>query len=396
MLTIASYAATVLLAAQTATAFKPSSFYDSLVKAKVMPSDRHAESASTVKAYNLSVPVDHFHDDPQYEPHSDDFFPVRYFLETSYYKPGGPVIVIASGETSAEDRVPYLNTGIGSVLAKATGGMVVSLEHRYYGTTFPVPNLSLENYRFLTTEQAVADAAYFAKNVQFPGYEHHNLTAPNTPWIIYGGSYAGAFAAFTRKLHPDAYWGAISSSGVTEAIYDYWEYNEAARLFAPGNCGLVMGKMTHVVDTQLLSGDNTKVKSIKQLFGYRASTSNADFGDSIGHPTSGLQGESWVRGESDERLNTYCTTITSKKLQYPDLESSRPLAEKLVKEAGYCPSTATSFLNYVGLQRREANNRMKDSQCASGSKNDCVDDQMQKMGTQLNDGPSWPYQTCTQ
>ncbi|TQS32545.1 hypothetical protein Golomagni_07136 [Golovinomyces magnicellulatus] len=356
MLNGASYAAAVVLAAQSATALSPSNFYDAIVNKAYMKTT--ADYPSSVKVYNLSVPVDHFHDDPQYEPHSDAKFPVRYFLEASYYKPGGPVIVIASGETSAEDRVPYLNNGIGSHLAKATGGMVVSLEHRYYGTTFPVPKLSLENYRFLTTEQAVADAAYFAKNVQFPGFEDHNLTAPNTPWIIYGGSYAGAFAAFTRKLHPDAYWGAISSSGVTEAIYDYWEYNEAARLFAPGDCGPIMGKMTHVVDTALLSGNNSKVQTVKQLFGFSTSVSNPDFGDSISHPADALQGESWA--------------------------------------AGYCPDAATRFLNYVGLQRRESNERMKNGKCASASKADCVAAHIQKRGAQLNDASSWPYQTCTQ
>lgn len=92
-------------------------------------------------------------------------------------------------------------------MAKVTHGVGVVLEHRYYGTSIPTEDFSTENLRFLTTDQALADQAYFSKNVVFAGLEHHNLTAPYTPHIAYGGSYAGAFVAFLRKLYPDVYWG---------------------------------------------------------------------------------------------------------------------------------------------------------------------------------------------
>lgn len=54
-------------------------------------------------------------------------------------------------------------------MIKATNGIGVILEHRYYGTSFPTPDISTENLRFLTTEQALADQAYFSKNIKFPG-----------------------------------------------------------------------------------------------------------------------------------------------------------------------------------------------------------------------------------
>lgn len=74
----------------------------------------------------------------------------------------------------------------------------------------------------LTKRRAIADTAYFAQNVVFKGLENQNLTSHTTPYIAYGGSYAGAFVAILRKQYPHVYFGAISSSGVTEAIYDYW------------------------------------------------------------------------------------------------------------------------------------------------------------------------------
>lgn len=60
-------------------------------------------------------------------------------------------------------------TGIIAQLTQATNGIGVILEHRYYGTSFPTPDISTENLRFLTTEQALADQAYFSKNIKFPG-----------------------------------------------------------------------------------------------------------------------------------------------------------------------------------------------------------------------------------
>ena len=37
--------------------------------------------------------------------------------------------------TFLQDRLPFLDTGIVEILAKATGGLGIVLEHRYYGTS---------------------------------------------------------------------------------------------------------------------------------------------------------------------------------------------------------------------------------------------------------------------
>jgi hypothetical protein len=115
--------------------------------------------------------------------------------------------VLQSGETDGTGRLVYLQKGLLHELAVATNGIGVVLEHRYYGTSWPTANLSTESMRFLTTDQALADEAYFANNVVFEGLEKYNLTAPNTAYLGYGGSYAGAFNAFLRKLYPDVFWG---------------------------------------------------------------------------------------------------------------------------------------------------------------------------------------------
>ena len=172
---------------------------------------RDVDPATLYPAYNISVPVDHFHNESMYEPHSSDTFDLRYFFDASHYKPGGPVIVLEGGETDASGRLPYLQKGILAQLSQATNGIGVVLEHRYYGTSFPTPDLSTENLRFLTTDQALADTVYFAQNVKFEGLEDAKVNAPDAPYIAYGGSYAGAFVAFLRVLYPDVYFGKLNA-----------------------------------------------------------------------------------------------------------------------------------------------------------------------------------------
>lgn len=82
-------------------------------------------SSPEFKAHWFEQPVDHFSN-------NSETFPQRYWINTRHYKPrdGAPVIVIDGGETSGEDRLPFLDTGIADILAKATGGIGVILEHR--------------------------------------------------------------------------------------------------------------------------------------------------------------------------------------------------------------------------------------------------------------------------
>jgi hypothetical protein len=235
------------------------------------------------KAYNLSTPIDFFPDKARYEPHTNDTFNLRYWFDAQYYKPGGPVFVLLSGETSGEGRLAFLQKGIVNQVAQATNGIGVILEHRYYGTSFPYENVTTESLRFLSTEQALAEINHFAKNVKFDGIDE-DLTAPNAPWIVYGGSYAGAQAAFMRVAYPETFWGAISSSGVTVAIYEYWQYFEPIRLFAPPDCVKAQQTLVDVVDGILLDRNNATnashadtVQSLKDVFGLGQITDNRDF-----------------------------------------------------------------------------------------------------------------------
>lgn len=273
---------------------------------------------------------------------------MQYYFEDTHYKPGGPVLVLLAGETGAWNRIPFLKQGILHKLAKATNGMAVILEHRYYGHSWPTEDLSTHNLRFLTTEQALADTAVFAQNVVFPGHEDEDLTSGSVPWITYGGSYAGAFAAFLRTLYPGIFWGSISSSGVTEAVYDYWQYWEMIREYGPAQCMNTTSTLTHAIDTILLEKKEL-VPQLKALFGVESLSDTKDFVNMLAYSgVGGWQGRNWDPAVSSPAFAHYCSNLTHSGLLNQSYAPKIPLAQSLLKEAGLTSShLTTALVNWI-------------------------------------------------
>ena len=347
-------------------------------------------------AYNFTVPIDHFHNETKYAPYSDGTFNLRYWFDASHYTAGGPVIILAGGETSGEDRLPYLQNGILAQLAQATNGVGVVLEHRYYGTSFPTPDLSIENLRFLTTDQALADTAYFAQNIVFPGLEDYNLTSGNAPYIVYGGSYAGAFVAFLRTLYPGVFWGAISSSGVTEAIWDYWQYFEPIRQFGPPDCIRITQVVTDVVDNVLIKKVGS-VENVKALFGMSNITYNDDFASVLNYPYDYWQDRNWDPAIGSTEFQDFCNKITNASVTYPSTLNLTSSVQSLLASAGYQNSSfTTGMLNYIGYITTKF---VTPCTRSGGSLDGCfgTHDESSYEPYDLSQGwRSWPYQYCTQ
>ncbi|KAK3670554.1 hypothetical protein LTR78_009522 [Recurvomyces mirabilis] len=333
--------------------------------------------------YNFSTPIDHFQNETKYEPHGNGSFPLRYWFDATYYKPGGPVIILQSGETDASTRLPFLQKGLLHELAVATNGIGVVLEHRYYGTSFPTPDLSTGNLRFLTTDQAMADEAYFAQNIQFPGLEKYgDLTSKTTAYLGYGGSYAGAFNAFLRVQYPDVFWGTISSSGVTKAIYDFWEYYEPVATYAPQDCVAAQKTLTHIVDNILIGKNDTALtNTLKTAFGLENITHVADFANQLAQGVGNWQSLNWDPAISSPEFYNYCGNISDVDTLYPATEPLRSTAEYLIGQGGYSAnaSLVNQMLNYIGYV-----NLTVVSSC------DYEQDSL------AADWRSWPYQYCTE
>lgn len=310
------------------------------------------------------------------------------------------MIVLCSGETDATGRLPYLQDGIAAKLAAATNGIGVVLEHRYYGTSFPTPDLSTKNLRFLTTAQALADTAYFAKHIVFPGLDEHNLTASAVPWVAYGGSYAGAFVAFLRVLYPNVFWGSIGSSGVVKAIYDYWEYYEPVRQYGPPKCIATTQKVIHMVDNILIEkNDSSLVKRLKETFLLPNVTFDNDFAAVLGAGVGGWQGLNWDPAVNNPSFTEYCGNISSDVVLYPATESMNASVHSLLAATGYADEAKTlgpRILNYIGWL-----NVTQVAPCAAGgnTQDGCFSTHIPAFYVK-NDitqtWRSWPYQYCTQ
>ena len=356
-----------------------------------------SSTSPSYKAYNISVPVDHFHNDTRYAPHTDETFNLRYWFDAQYYRAGGPVIVIAAGEADATARIPFLEKGIVARLAERYHGIGVILEHRYYGTSYPekaVEELTPESIRFLSTDQALADYAYFAKNVQFPGLEHLDLTAGKTPWLAYGGSYAGAFVAFLRKLYPDVYYGAVSSSGVTQAIEDYWQYMEPIRKFAPATCVAAMETFTDIIDRVLIDhGKNrTLGRQLQAAFGVKGKSlpmKNVDFVSLLVNPLGLFQERNWDPNVGSPGFRDYCRNITSAQLLYPDTAASSSVMKDVISTTGYDATNktlVTNLLNFAGYT-----NLTTTFQLSAKKSRDS-----KTKGLPRSASTSWNYQVCTE
>ncbi|CAD5228294.1 unnamed protein product [Bursaphelenchus okinawaensis] len=146
-------------------------------------------------------------------------FGQRYFENLQYFKPYGPVFFILSGEGEAQPDYVEAERTFLSQLAQIYGGALLILEHRYYGKSVPTGNYS--KYEFLSSKQAIEDAAYFVRTLkEQPRYF-------NSPFIVSGCSYSGSLATWLRARHPTLTTGAVAFSAPLEVQLDFEEYKSA-------------------------------------------------------------------------------------------------------------------------------------------------------------------------
>ncbi|KAI0770214.1 peptidase S28 [Fomes fomentarius] len=273
------------------------------------------ELTQKFRAQWFEQPVDHF---AKANENETETWRQRYWINTRHYVPGpsSPVFVLDGGETSGVDRLPFLDTGIMEILARATGGIGVVLEHRYYGRSLPVKNLTTDSLRFLNNAQSAADSARFIANVRFPGIDE-DLTAPNHPWIYYGGSYAGARAAHMRVLYPELVFGAIASSGVTHAGLENWEYMEIIRRAADVKCSGNLQLSINIIDS-LLSNRITRTP-LKALFGLAGLEHDEDFASLIESPLGFWQARNWDPEVGSKGWDQFCAALDGKFEQEPSM-----------------------------------------------------------------------------
>lgn len=140
-----------------------------------------------------------------------------YYYNDIHEKSDGPIFLHLGGEG------PINSYYVGWILslynwAQNFGASMYALEHRFYGKSQPKDDVSVESLQWLTSEQALADAAVFVKAIN----KARDLSNPK--WIVFGGSYPGNLAAWFRLKYPDLVYGAIASSAPVLAKVDLFEY----------------------------------------------------------------------------------------------------------------------------------------------------------------------------
>ncbi|KAK2624620.1 hypothetical protein QTJ16_005813 [Diplocarpon rosae] len=303
--------------------------------------------------FRMSVPVDHFHNDSRYEPHSDEMFDLWYWIDYSYYQPGAPVFLFQAGENLEGGQSDILEKGMLHDLKAATGGMLVVLEHRYYGNSIPTKDLSTQNLRFLSTEQAVADMAYFAKNIKYAGLESQKLTAADVPYIVYGAGYGGTLAAIARKIYPDVFWASIASSAIVEPIADMWSYYEPIRVYADQKCIAYQQKVVNMIDNILLRGKNPAITArLKGAFGLASLTHEDDFAHiATAMGVTSWQRRNWAPDQHDPDFDEFCGNITSSHVLHENTKRLRGTVADLITAGGYGSEVgqlSTPLMNWIG------------------------------------------------
>ncbi|KAL1549275.1 lysosomal Pro-Xaa carboxypeptidase [Salvia divinorum] len=153
--------------------------------------------------------LDHFN----YNPQSYHTFQQRYLINHKHW--GGaahnsPIFVYTGNEGDIEWFAQ--NTGFMFETAPHFKALLVFIEHRFYGKSIPFGGNKAAAYSnsstlgWLSSTQALADYATLILDLK------NNLSAPDSPVIVFGGSYGGMLAAWFRLKYPHVAVGALASS----------------------------------------------------------------------------------------------------------------------------------------------------------------------------------------
>ncbi|KAK9048685.1 hypothetical protein SSX86_032350 [Deinandra increscens subsp. villosa] len=210
--------------------------------------DRLSSSSSssylTKDVFWFNQTLDHF------SPYDHRKFQQRYYEYLDSFRiPDGPIFLVICGESACGG----ISNDYISVLAKKFGAAVVTLEHRYYGKSSPFKSLTTENLKYLSSKQALFDLAAFRQFYQESLNLKLNRTKIENPWFVFGISYAGALSAWFRLKFPHLTCGSLASSGVVNAILDFYQYDQQIGESAGPECKAILQEVTQLVEKRLAS-----------------------------------------------------------------------------------------------------------------------------------------------
>ncbi|KAJ4333394.1 hypothetical protein N0V95_009439 [Ascochyta clinopodiicola] len=238
----------------------------------------------TITEEYVSLKLDHFGK-------SKDTYNNRFWVAESGYKAGGPVFIYDVGEADASGSWKFRlqnETSFFKQIVDQFGGIGIVWEHRFYGNSTPAPiNLDTpaETFKYLTTEQSLADVDQFAKQFKRKNI-NATLTPDKTPWVFIGGSYPAMRAAFVRDKYPDTIYAGYASSAPVQASVDQSFYFEPVyrgmNKYGFGNCTQDIKAAIKYIDHTFDTDRSASAKLKEQFLGKgAASNSHATFADAL-------------------------------------------------------------------------------------------------------------------
>lgn len=205
------------------------------------------ESQSEIQTRFFNLPVDHFSTTDRRN------FNIRYFVNENVYRENGPVFILINDGPA---RTNFIQEGNMFEVAEREGGVLISLEQRYFGRSFPTSDASFENLQWLTVHQIVADIGRFANFIKRQYFD--------APIILWGYSRGGTLAAWARQQYPNIIDGAWGSSAFINAVVEDVDFfpNTIRTINQIGGeeCGQVIADAFRMIEESVEAGNTSYIE----------------------------------------------------------------------------------------------------------------------------------------
>lgn len=282
----------------------------------------------------------------------------RYVVNDAFWNGTGPIFFLVNGEGPMDPLSAVVYQYV--AWAQQFGALVVSLEHRYYGGSQPTEDISTENLKFLSAEQALADAANFISFIITSN------KAEGMPVVTFGGSYAGMLSGWMRQKYPQLIDFSVASSGPVHAEVDFYQYLAvvADSLTTLGSAECVSNIALATQKIQAMTTSESGLASLSSLFNTCATIEQEDIPVFMQSLAGNFMGVTQYNLEAPGvNITTLCDMITA---------------------PGQDPLT-----NYVALWNAFAGN-----ECIDVSYEDMIEELKNDSIFTGVGGRQWFYQTC--
>jgi len=228
---------------------------------------RDSPDVSTDALY-LEMPLDHLSP-------LDETWQYKYFIVDNYFQEGGALVINMPGEGA---------TGgcRASSMVKSLGAVSVCSEHRFFGTSVPRNSSTVEELRYLSVEQNLADQVALIKHIR-------SVYPSISKVVSNGGSYPGSSSAWIRDQFPEVVDASIAESPPLEVRRDFSKYDTSnlVALSSPdARCANTLARVNEAITRQMETNRSALFTLFKAVGQITSDLGDSDFIYGIGDVTA--------------------------------------------------------------------------------------------------------------